>query len=260
MILKVYAYQYSESIDIKSFKSNFTAELTYFNSDELFYKIDEESYVYVFKYGVLCFLNYDVLKISEFFKFTGSHATNVFENKLSDEFLIETESKQNSFGYNKVEIVSADSETLRLIMLNVSHSVALDFYSEQSDILLEGTNHQIQFLENSGKLNISGNSLRKYIGRTLNLKNKISQNLYIFDSPPETWENESLNKIDIGLKKTFDLQIRYRNIQEDLQIIKENLELFKDLMQYKKSNLLEWIVILLILIEVINLVLDRLIK
>ncbi len=66
-----------------------------------------------------------------------------------------------------------------------------------------------------------------------------------------------MNKIDIGLKKTFDLQLRYRNIQEDLQIIKENLELFKDLMQYKKSNLLEWIVILLILIEVVNVLLDK---
>ena len=145
-------------------------------------------------------------------------------------------------------------------MLNVSHSVALDFYSEQSDVLLEGTNHQIQFLENEGKLNISGKNLRRYIGRTLNLKNKISQNLYIFDSPPETWEDENLNKIDIGLKKTFDLQIRYRNIQEDLQIIKENLELFKDLMQYKKSTLLEWIVILLILVEVVNLLVDKIIK
>ena len=64
----------------------------------------------------------------------------------------------------------------------------------------------------------------------------------------------------LNLKKTFDLQIRYRNIQEDLQIIKENLELFKDLMQYKKSNLLEWIVILLILIEVVNLVVDKFVK
>lgn len=255
----VFAYQYAESIDIKSFKANFTAELNYSSSDELFYKADAESYVYVFKYGVLCFFNYDALKIAEFFNFTSRHANNEFENKLSEEFLIETGCKENAFGYNKVEIVNLDDETLRLIMLNVSHSVALDYYSEQSDILLEGTNHQIQYLEKYGKLNISGNNLRRYIGRTLNLKNRISQNLYIFDSPPETWENENLNKIDIGLKKTFDLQIRSRNIQEDLQIIRENLELFKDIMQYKKSTLLEWIVILLIMVEVVNLILDKVI-
>ena len=258
--MKVNAYQYAESIDVKTFKSDFTVEVNYSSSDELFFKMEDGRYVYVFKYGVICFLNYDAVKIAEFFKLIKQYSKNPIENKLFEEFLIETDCKQNSFGYNKVEITKSDSDTLRLIMLNVSHSVALDYYSDQSDILLEGTNHQIQYLENKGKLNISGNNLRRYIGRTLNLKNKISQNLYIFDSPPETWEDENLNKIDIGLKKTFDLQIRYRNIQEDLQIIKENLELFKDLMQYKKSNLLEWIVILLILIEVVNVLVDKFIR
>lgn len=256
-MLKVQAYQYSENIDIKSFKSDFPAELKYASSDELFYQMEKQQYVYVFKYGVICFLNYDAIKMAEFFHLMTQYTKIQFENKLQEEFLVETDCQQNVVGYNQIEIIHSDSETLRLIMLNVSHSVALDYYSEQSDILLEGTNEQIQHLENEGTLNISGKNLRRYIGRTLNLTNKISQNLYIFDSPPETWEDENLNKIDIGLKKTFDLQIRYRNIQEDLQIIKENLELFKDLMQYKKSTLLEWIVILLILIEVLNLLVDK---
>ena len=190
-MLKVHAYQYSESIDIKAFKSDFTAELKYNSSDELFYQIEEDKFVYVFKYGVICFLNYDAMKIAEFFKLMTQYTKNRFEDKLFEEFLIETDCRQNSFGYNKIEIINADSETLRIIMLNVSHSVALDFYSDQSDVLLEGTNHQIQYLENEGKLNISGKNLRRFIGRTLNLKNKISQNLYIFDSPPETWEDEN---------------------------------------------------------------------
>lgn len=257
-MLKVNAYQYSESIDLKAFKSDFTAELKYSSPDELFYEVANLQYVYVFKYGAICFLNYDAIKIAEFFKLMTQYTKTQFENKFNDEFLIETNCKENTFGYNKIEIVNSDNETLRLIMLNVSHSVALDYYSDQSDKLLEGTNLQVQYLEKEGKLDISGKSLRRYIGKTLNLKNKISQNLYIFDSPPETWEDENLNKIDIGLKKTFDLQLRYRNIQEDLQIIKENLEMFKDLMQYRKSNLLEWIIIILILIEVINLLVSKL--
>lgn len=259
-MLKVNAYQYSETIDLKNFKADFNATLKYSNSDELFYQLDNAYYVYVFKYGVICLLNFDDLKITEFFSVISKYAKNPLLNKLNEEFLIETNCKENSFGYNKIGIVNSDIDTLRLIMLNVSHSVALDFYSDQSDVLLEGTNYQIENLENEGKLNISGKNLRRYIGRTLNLKNKISQNLYIFDSAPETWEDENLNKIDIGLKKTFDLQIRYRNILEDLQIIKENLELFKDLMQYKKSNLLEWIVILLIMIEVANIIIDKILK
>jgi len=58
--------------------------------------------------------------------------------------------------------------------------------------------------------------------------------------------------LDIGLKKTFDLQMRFRTIQEGLSIVKENMELFRDLLQNRNSNTLEWVIIILILVEVIN--------
>jgi uncharacterized Rmd1/YagE family protein len=115
-------------------------------------------------------------------------------------------------------------------------------------------------LEKKGRLDISGVNLKKYIGKTLNLKNRIAENLYIFDSPPETWEDEDLNRIDLGLKRTFDLQDRYRDIREGLEMIRENLELFKDLLQYRNSTVLEWIIIILVALEVLNLLIDKLLK
>lgn len=84
------------------------------------------------------------------------------------------------------------------------------------------------------------------------LKNRIAENLYIFDSPPETWEDENLNKIHNDVKRTFDLKERFRNIQEGLNIIKDNYELFRDLLQYRSSYRLELVIIILILVEVLN--------
>ena len=112
-------------------------------------------------------------------------------------------------------------------------------------------------LEAKGRLNISGINLKKYIGKTLVLKNRIAENLYIFDSPPETWDDENLNKIHIDLKRTFDLQERFRDIQEGLNIVKDNLELFKDLLQYRNSFRLEIVIIILILVEVLNIFVQR---
>jgi uncharacterized Rmd1/YagE family protein len=54
--------------------------------------------------------------------------------------------------------------------------------------------------------------------------------------------------------------VRFRNIQEGLEIVKENLDLFKDIMQHSKSLVLEWIIIILILVEVINLFAEKLMK
>jgi len=256
-MMTVLSYQIADTIDIKQFKVAFKGELCRSDADELFYKTGSEQYIYVFKYGVVCFLNYDAIKISAFLQLISSFCKNLFVEQLSEEFIIETEAKETKIGYNKIEIVSADIEVVRLIMLNVSQSVALDYYSAQTDKLLEESNYHTRSLEKRGRLDISGVSLKKYIGKTLLLKNRISENLYIFDSPPETWENENLNKIDLGLKKTFDLQERFRDVSEGLQIVKDNLELFKDLLQYRNSTLLEWIIIILILVEVLNLLIGK---
>ncbi|MBC8032834.1 MAG: RMD1 family protein [Chitinophagaceae bacterium] len=259
-MLKVNAFQIADSIDLRLFKPAFTAEIYYADTDELFYHIDTEKLIYVFKYGIVCFLNNDEIEMSGFLQLITPFCKNVFSHRLSEEFEIETHASRNHFGYNKIELLDADIEALRLVMLNVSQSVALDHYSQQTNRLLEETNFHTQVLEKKGKLDLRGVHLKKYIGRTLNLKNKIAENLYIFDSPDETWEDENLGRLDIGLKKTFDLQTRFRTIQEGLHIVKENLDLFKDLLQYRNSTLLEWVIIVLIFLEVLNLFFDKLFR
>lgn len=249
---KVVAYQVADNIDIKACKSGFKYEPSYSDSEELFYETPGGRYLYIFRYGVVSFLNYDAVEISSFLRFIQPFCKNLFDESLSDEFVIETGAAENKVSYNKIEIITADKEIFRIVMLNVSQSVTLDYYSEQTNRLLEETNYHTQILEKKGRLTISGTSLKKFIGKTLLLKNRIAENLYIFDSPPETWENERLDKTYSELKKNFDLQERFRNVSEGLEIVKDNLELFRDLLQYKKSVFLEWIIIVLIAIEVVH--------
>ena len=249
---KVVSYQIADSIDIKSCKANFKADLNYGDADELFYEAVAGRYIYIFKYGVVSFFNYEAVEMSTFLQFIYPYCKNRFEEILSDEFDVETGAAENKVSHNKIEIISPDKNVIRIIMLNVSQSVAMDYYSEQTSRLMEETNYHTQILEKKGRLTISGRSLKKFIGRTLLLKNRIAENLYIFDSPPETWEDEKLDKLYIELKRNLDLQDRFRNVSEGLAIVKDNLELFKDILQYRNSVFLEWIIIILITIEVLH--------
>jgi uncharacterized Rmd1/YagE family protein len=255
---KVLSYQIADSIDIRNFRSVFKPEPLYSDSEELFYQLGKEKYLYIFKYGVVSFLNDDAAETSSFLEFITPFCKNRFDKVLSDEFVVEPGSPEIKVSYNKIAIPKADREILRMIMLNVSQSVALDYYSEQTNLLLEETNYHTQILEKKGRLAISGARLKKFIGKTLLLKNRIAENLYIFDSPPETWEDEKLDKLHNELKRNFELQERFRNVSEGLGIVKENLELFRDILQYRNSVLLEWIVIILIAIEVINFFFEKL--
>src|SRR5690606_16490301 len=159
--------------------------------------------------------------------------------------------------HNRVAIIDEDPQALRMIMLTLAQSVALDFYSRQAFALLEDTNGYTQLLERKGRLSISRLALKKYIGKTLLLKNRVSQHLYIFDSPPETWENERLDRLHMELKRNFDLTERFRGVADSLEIVKENLELFRDLLQHRTGVFLEWIIILLIAVEVVHFLFDK---
>lgn len=259
MTQQVISYQIADTIDVKNFSADFDGDLYYNDPAELFYKTGNGQYVYVFKYGAVCFLNYDAAFIEAFLHRIKPYCKNLFANPLTDEFIIETDAKEIRVGFNKIEVPSAGHvDVLRLVMLNVSQSVALDYYEEQTSRLLTETNRHTQQLVDRGRLDISGKKLRQYIGKSLLLRNHIAENIYVFDSPPETWESEALNKIDTDLKRTFDLQVRVRTIHEGLMIIKDNLELFRALLQHRYGNILEWIVIVLILVEVLNLIIEKL--
>ena len=238
-MFKVISSQISDNIDIDSFKRVYSAELLYSDHVELFYEVDTEVYVSVFKYGVVCFFNYDDTSISEFTKLISQHCIYFYDSELNKEYQIEPQAKELKFGFNKAEITYFDIDTLRLIMLNTAQSVALDYYFQKARILLEETNKHTSILEKNGKLTISDKEIKKFIGQTHNLKNQIVENLHIFDSAPETRQSDYLIKIDFELKRALYMEKRSLNIHEELQIIREHLEYFSGIMNHGASMRLE---------------------
>src|ERR1043165_7569190 len=90
MLLQVISYQIADSIDIKAVRSALKIDLLHADADELFYQTWDQSYLYVFKYGVVCFLNCEENKIDGILKMISPFCKNLFEQKLSEEFQIET--------------------------------------------------------------------------------------------------------------------------------------------------------------------------
>ncbi|MDO6490482.1 MULTISPECIES: RMD1 family protein [unclassified Cellulophaga] len=246
------AYQIAASISIRECKRNLTWDLIFSDGDELFYKMGDTKFVYIFQYGMVGFFNHTLEEKRTILDSIKPFCKGLKEERFSEEVNVVIEPTIQEVSFNKIIIPSFDYEAIRLIVLNASQSVALDNYFDITEQLLGETNEHTKYLEQKGKLNISGNKLKRFIGRVLNIKNEISENLYIFDSPDITWDNEALSLLNLELKKTFDLKDRYRYIYERLGVIKENLELFKDIMDHKESSRLEWIIIILIVIEVLD--------
>lgn len=254
MVYSILAQQISDSINNESFQSVYTGELINSNHSELFYEVDAYRYVSVLKYGVVCFLNFNETQINEFIDIASKHCKYFYDSELTRTYQIDINASVTKYGLSKAELTYCDIEGMRLIMLNIAQSVALDYYFQQCRILLEETNKHTSFLEKKGKVLISGIELKKFLGKTLNLKNRIVENLHIFDSVPETWQSDNLINIDNGMKEALYMEKRSNNIHEELKIIREHLEYFSDVMNHSMSTKVELIIVVLVAIEVVDIV------
>lgn len=255
------AIHIAEIIDIQSLKGVFNLTPLYADNDEIFLQLSEYKYLYAFKYGIICVYNFteeETTALKQ--KIYATLKGDVTKTTMAETIEVVTNANTFKIEFETITIPDSDSEKLRLIMLNLSQSVALDFYYDIAEKLLEDTRRHTSFLEEQGKLNINGKKLKRYIGKVLNIKNKISENLYIFESHELATDDEDLNKFNLELKKKFDLVDRHQIIHQQVDIVKENLDLFKDIMFHSESSRLEWIIIILIVIEVIDLLVLKIIN
>ncbi|NUM30826.1 MAG: RMD1 family protein [Bacteroidetes bacterium] len=260
--VKVIAYQISETIDVLKFKESKPAELIYFDSSresELFYQIYKEQYISVFKYGIVCFFNIKPDQIERFIKLAYPYTYNRLEWEMIKEFDVETYSHGINFGFNKLDIGFPQSDIIKLIILNVSQSLTLEYYTLQTKILFNDVNKHSLSLEQHQKLSVSNRELKRIIGKVLSIKNRLVTNLYILEASPGTYKNETLKKIDLGLKDNLEMYKRSETLHEELKIIREQLELFNDIVDHAFDVKLEMIIIGLIVFEIINTLIEYII-
>ncbi len=252
-------YHLGDRLDLKELKSNLAYNCIYADPTELMYDAEDGSYIGIFDYGSIVFFGVE-----------NSLQTNIINSLRTILNLASIELKRENFDveidpeasykviFDRLIIKEISIDIAKIIMLNVAQSVALDYYIDQSNILLNQTYQFSLELEEKGKFSIKGKPLLKYIGRLLNLKNKITQNIYIFDSPNITWNDEYLNVINNDLSRELDIKLRHSSLQESLNTVRENLEIFKDINQHSHSSNLELVVIILIAIEIVNILIDKL--
>jgi uncharacterized Rmd1/YagE family protein len=257
--MKLSAFHIANSLHLKKLKEAYAGVLLQENPSELFYRLDQDQYCYVFDYGAVVFANMSDVDISKNLEILYHYADQLLPEKIRDDFEITHRPESPlTFGFDELVAPRLDEQVIKIAMLNLGASVTLDFYSTQSEELLSNIRGLAYQMESSGTIRIGQKDLLRFIGRTLNSKNRIVENLYIFDSPEQTWDDEYLDKVHRGLSRTLDPQTRFKEIEYTFKVVEDNLSVFRELFLHRESSKLEWIIIILICIEVFDLLATKL--
>jgi uncharacterized Rmd1/YagE family protein len=259
-MIRVETFLIAEEVNVKKFRAEFTGTPHSASAFEAFYAQENNRYLYVLNYGVIGFVGYSDVEKSDFIKFMKNYCEKPVEGEFKEDLLVDINpAARLTFSYNSVSVPEWNENVVKIIILNIAQSVAMDFYEKLGNEALDSTKKFTDQLEKFGRIRISKTNLLKYIGKTLNVKNSIFDNLYVFNSPDLVWENEFLSKLDHGLRDTFDINMRFRELDYELRIVHDNLTLFTEQLQHRESNRLEWIVIMLILLEVLDMIISKVI-
>jgi len=256
--VKITAFVVANQLDIKGIKSFLEVKPVADSSSELFYRFSEEKYLQYFNYGVIVFVGYTEEEMRYGIKTISAYQRNPMVAWLRDEFQISvSEGQELNFDFDEVRLGKLDDKVIRIAMLNLAQSVALDYYHDVSENLLTEVKVFANQLELTGQLKISRKNMLKFIGKALNTQNDIAENIYIFDAPDQVWDDENLDKLYQGLMKHFDLRIRFSEIEYTLRIIEDNLTVFREIIHQRENTVLEYIIIVLILVEVFDLIINK---
>ncbi|HEY9045308.1 MAG TPA: RMD1 family protein [Ohtaekwangia sp.] len=260
--VKLSAFLVANQLDIKGIKTFLDIKPLADSSSELYYHFGNGKYQYYFNYGVVVFAGYNEDEMKWAIKTIAGFQKSPSLNWLRDDHELQCEEGRSdiAFDFDRVVLGRLDDRVIRIAMFNLAQSVALDYYHGVGETLLTEVKGFANQLELTGKLKISRNNMMRFIGKALNTQNEIAENIYIFDAPDLVWDDEYLDKLHQGLMKHFDLRVRFSEIEYTLRIIEDNLSVFREIINQRESSLLEYIIIVLILVEVFDLLITKILK
>jgi len=256
--MKISAFYIAEEIQLKQLKENHAGVLLQENPSELYYKLDEEGYFYASDYGAVVFANISDADLNKHLQFLQPYCGRILSEKLRDDVeIIHRPNEALSFGFDNLGVPELSEGVIKIVMLNLAYSVAMDFYTQRAQEQLVEIQQFTKQMELEGTIHISRKNMVRFIGRALNNKNRIVENLFIFDSPDLAWDDEYLDRIHRGMARTFEIQLRFKELEYNFKVIEDNLAVFRDFFLHRESSKLEWIIIVLICIEVFDLILSK---
>lgn len=257
--IKLSAFLVANQLDVKGIKNFLDIKPLADTSSELFYFFSNGKYQCYFNYGVIVFSGYTEDEMKWAVKAIHAFQRNPVSAWMRDDHTIRlTPGASLEFDFDEVIVGEVNDKVIRIAMLNLAQSVAMDHYHAITEQLLMEVKDFTKQLELTGKLKISRKNMMKFIGKALSTQNDVAENIYVFDAPELVWDYEPLDKLNQGLIKHFDLRIRFSELEYTLRIIEDNLSVFREISHQRESNLFEMIIIVLILVEVFDLIISKL--
>lgn len=183
----------------------------------------------------------------------------LLDHSLDDSFTFTWSATEFDIQNDSITIPQ-DTNTLLAVSYAIARSIHLDFKEYKIAGVLEKIQHLPGRLSTTGTTGLSGKTIKKIIGSILELQYDMSSFGGINDSPELFWEKPELTTFYKKTALYLDLEERSDVTDQKLATLYHTLEILRDEVNTRKSYMLEWTIVLLIVLEIFLIVGEVLVK
>jgi uncharacterized Rmd1/YagE family protein len=223
--------------------------------------IDDNQRIMVFSFGSIVFINLTTDDENNFLGYLKRIETDLeIKNykKFSDDYELHVQKNSEMELTDKyVTVPQFEIFYPELISTVIAKSVALEKTESQLGKILGNLETMVERLE-KGKLNISNKQIAKTASRIVRHEYNTIAYIMILDKPDITWTNSEAKKLYNSMSEFFELNDRYIILKEKTNILNSIIDGFSSISHSIRGLFVEWVIVILILVEVFLMIADLL--
>jgi uncharacterized Rmd1/YagE family protein len=217
-------------------------------------KGNDAEQVYLYYFGGVVFLNCSGDIIARFLNSIPQYAESLkgqVQLHYREEYRLEIDPECEPAITNDCAVMPRyDLAFLDIICFVIAKSVALERIEERIDVVFDEVEGLIAKL-GKGKLELPDRDMARLASSILSFKFTSIAHIMVLDKPDITWDNPEVDRLYLTMASMFELNQRYQEIKHKSETLLDMTDVFANLSHARRSARLEWIIIILIAIEIV---------
>ncbi|XP_068316124.1 protein RETARDED ROOT GROWTH-LIKE-like [Pyrus communis] len=211
-------------------------------------------YMVVFQYGSIVLFNVREKDIDGYLKIVEKHASGSLPEMRKDEYEVRENPTLHTWmegGLDYIMLQYLNVDGIRTIGSVLGQSIALDYYVRQVDGMVAEFTDINREMETTGKFKMKRKKLFQLVGKANSNLADVILKLGLFERSDIAWKDAKYAQIWEYLRDEFELTQRFASLDFKLKFVEHNIRFLQEILQNRKSDFLEWLIIALIGAEIL---------
>ncbi|XP_062189653.1 protein RETARDED ROOT GROWTH-LIKE-like [Phragmites australis] len=218
--------------------------------------IDESHchYMVVFQYGSIVLFNVSDHEADGYLKIVEKHASGLLPEMRKDDYAVVEKPTLETWmqgGLDHIVLRDLSVDGIRTIGSVLGQSIALDYYIRQVDGMVAEFTDINRGMEKTGTFTMERKKLFQLVGKANSNLADVILKLGLFERSDIAWKNANYAQIWEYLRDEYELTQRFGNLDFKLKFVEHNIRFLQEILQNRKSDFLEWLIIILISVEIL---------